>query len=199
MYEHAQLTQQRAPPHAQSSTSWQGSFAQARPTRHEYLEIQENSAMTHAARDLTLAVLYVCVLTGCSTTDNASEPNSMSGGVVAKGLLDPSGIAIASSGRVYVGDSERGEVLLREPSGEVRVFVSGLRSPLGIAVDTDGSVLVSDSMANRIYRFRPDGELISTFGATGAGDGEFSGAGPLAIGSEGTIRGRYRPQPRSGL
>ncbi len=143
--------------------------------------------MTRAARVLTLAVLYVCVFTGCSTTDNASEPNSMSGGVVAKGLLDPSGIAIAFSGRAYVADSERGEVLVLESNGRAHTFRSGLRSPLGIVVDADESVLVSDSMANQIYRYRADGELISTFGKTGDGDGEFSGAGPLAIGEHGSI------------
>ncbi len=111
----------------------------------------------------------------------------MSEGVVAKGLLDPSGIAIAPSGRVYVADSERGEVLVLVSNGPAHTFISGLRSPLGIAVDTDESVLVSDSMADRIYRYRADGELISTFGKTGDGDGEFSGTGPLAIGEDGSI------------
>ncbi len=110
--------------------------------------------------------------------------------VFAEGFEEPAGIATTSTGQILVTDAGKGEVVVLDANGSrVRTFGGDVLSyPIGIAVDpTDGSIWVSDSSDDRIHRFDAQGNHQTSFGVMGEGRGEFSGAGPLDIGPDGTV------------
>jgi DNA-binding beta-propeller fold protein YncE len=121
------------------------------------------------------------------TSPTLRGPRSIS--LFADGLGDPAGVAAGPSGRVFVTDSERGEVAVFDSAGRrLATFGAGmLATPLGIAVDADGSVIVGDSTKDQVFRFAKDGSLLASFGRSGKEEGEFIGAGPLDVGRSGDI------------
>jgi len=72
--------------------------------------------------------------------------------VIARGLRDPTGLAVAPKNAVYVVEAERDRVIRIGPGGTRRVIAStGLDQPLGIAL-VGGGIYVSDSHHGRIVR-----------------------------------------------
>lgn len=108
----------------------------------------------------------------------------------------PRGIAVGSSGNVYVTD-----LIPNTLSYRVQEFTSdgtfikswgslgGGGSPpnqfngYGIRVDSAGNVYVADSFNNRIQKFTNDGILIAEFGSAGSGDGQFNTPHDIALDS----------------
>jgi DNA-binding beta-propeller fold protein YncE len=96
----------------------------------------------------------------------------------------PIGIAIDSSGYVYVCDWHNGRIqkfnrngnfIVKWGESSVRFLkIDGtFRGPGGIAIDSSGYVYVSDTLNNRIQKFDSDGNFITKWGSPGSGDGEF--------------------------
>ncbi len=98
----------------------------------------------------------------------------------------PYGLAVDSSGKLYVGDEWGDKVsswLPPEAGGAKLAFGSAFGSagwegghfwgPLGVAVDGEGDVWVTDHGNDRVEKFSPAGSLIASYGSHGYGNGEF--------------------------
>jgi PKD repeat protein len=104
----------------------------------------------------------------------------------------PFGIAVNSSGYIYVTDYYRVQVFDPDGSFVTRWGSSGnntgeFNSAIGIAVNTSGYVYVSETRTNRIQVFDPDGTFVTTWGSAGSGPGEFDSPISLAVNSSGFV------------
>jgi mucin-19 len=82
---------------------------------------------------------------------------------------EPNGIAVDSSGNVYIGDM--GNNLLRKitPLGEVSTLAGGFNSPRFIAVDASSNVYVADCFNHRICKVSSTGDVTTLAGSGTAG------------------------------
>jgi len=97
------------------------------------------------------------------------------------------GIAVDSSGYVYVGDAGNDRIQKFDSEGNFinkwGSYGSGdgeFEGPYGIAIDSVGNVYVTDSDSCRIQKFDSEGAFLTKWGSYGSGDGEFIN-GPLGI------------------
>lgn len=73
--------------------------------------------------------------------------------VATAGLSSPLGVAIDSSGTLYIADSANNRVLRETPSNgsyTQSVVAAGLLNPTGVAVDAAGDVYIADTGNNRV-------------------------------------------------
>jgi len=120
-----------------------------------------------------------------------SNSNADGTGSVAR-FKEPCGVAVDSSGTVYVADTGNCTIRKITPSGVVTtlagkdgesffVDATGTEArfvcPWGIAVDSSGNVYVSD--ANTIRKITPD-SVVTTLAGTAGGYGSFDGTGSAA-------------------
>jgi sugar lactone lactonase YvrE len=76
--------------------------------------------------------------------------------VLAEGLDQIYGVAVARGGAAVVAELGGGRVLSVEP-GNVKVLASNLRSPLGVALADDGSCFVSELHGGRVVKLNSGG------------------------------------------
>lgn len=116
--------------------------------------------------------------------------------VVARGLRDPRGLAVAADGTVYVSESTRNRIVAFAPVTRTPSVVAstGLDQPLGLALAADGSLLACDSHHGRIVRVGEDGSLGPVLeglglpvGLTAASDGSLYVADHVEHRQAGTI------------
>jgi DNA-binding beta-propeller fold protein YncE len=81
--------------------------------------------------------------------------------VIARGLQDPIGLAVASDGTVFVSESTANRVVRVDGRTHVRTVLAstGLDQPLGLALRSDGTLLVCDSHHGRVVAIHDDGVL----------------------------------------
>jgi len=106
----------------------------------------------------------------------------------------PSGVAVDSSGNVYVTDTLNNRI---EKFSSTGTFItewgsSGslngeFNSPIGVAVDSLGNVFVTDSVNNRVEKFTSTGTFITKWGTLGTGNGAFNGPTFLATDPSGNV------------
>jgi len=106
----------------------------------------------------------------------------------------PNGVALDSSGNVYVADTGNNRIQKFTSSGQ---FITKwgsegngdgqFSSPHGIALDSNGNIYVADTGNNRIQKFTSSGQFITKWGSEGNGDGEFSVPRSIALDSSGNI------------
>lgn len=109
-------------------------------------------------------------------------------------LKEPSGIAVAAKGRIFVADSENSRVVIFDDGGKfVRSFgekgnkEGEFRYPRGIAASEDGRIYVADSGNHRIQVFDEKGEFIFSFGKSGSGRGELRNPKGIAVDNQGRV------------
>jgi sugar lactone lactonase YvrE len=104
-------------------------------------------------------------------------------GPAANQLNNPFGVAVDSSGNVYVADTNNNRVQMWAPGATSGVTVAGgngagpaanqLNYPLGVGLDSSGNLYVADANNSRVQEWAPG----ATSGITVAGG---NGAGPAA-------------------
>ncbi len=128
----------------------------------------------------------------------ASELKSFSsfGGSGSGGgaLEKPVGVAVDSSGNVWVADTGHDRVQEFNSKGEfVREFGAEgkedgeFKEPRGIAVSAAGNVYVADDGNKRVQEFNSKGEFIRTIGSEGTGEGKFENLVGVAVDGEGHV------------
>ncbi|MBI3000281.1 MAG: hypothetical protein HYY46_17795, partial [Deltaproteobacteria bacterium] len=78
--------------------------------------------------------------------------------IVADGFKEPTGVAVDSSGAVFVSDRKAGEAL-RITGSEVVPFVTDLKRPVGLGFDAAGRLLIAEEGAGRLLRLESNGTL----------------------------------------
>ena len=112
-------------------------------------------------------------------TGTAGAPTA--GIATSSKLNGPNGVAVDSSGNVYIADTAGNVVEKVTPDGTLSVFAgtgtrgaptagpatsSKLAVPTGVAVDSHGNVYIADTVNNVVEKVTPDGTL-SVFAGTG--------------------------------
>ncbi len=77
--------------------------------------------------------------------------------VVARGFGFPLGLAVGSTGDLFVGDLSGSRVARISSQGAVTTFTSGVPNPISLAFDAAGQLLVS-SLDGAVYRVTPQGQ-----------------------------------------
>lgn len=115
------------------------------------------------------------------------------GPATAARLANPSGLAFASDGSLYIADPALNRIRRVGPDGIISTFAGSgaagftgdggpaqaatFRSPTSVALGPDGSLYIADQANHRIRRVSPDGVISTVAGTTAAGSG---GDGGLA-------------------
>jgi len=126
---------------------------------------------------------------GCTDEDGAGprQPGDAQ-------FLEPWGVAVSRSGRIFVADTWNSRIQAFDPSGRYLwkwgVFgsITGmpgdarlLYGPRGLAVSPDDELLVADTGNKRVLRFREGGELLGQAGGSGKIPGRFDEPVGIAV------------------
>jgi len=109
-------------------------------------------------------------------------------GVKDSGLVFPVGIAINSSGDVFVADMILGKVVVFSESGRSSRFINlpgaGKRrlKPLALTIDSQDNLYVGEAVTGKVYIFDKNGKYSSSIGK-----GKFAYPGGIAINNQGEI------------
>lgn len=104
------------------------------------------------------------------------------------------GIAVDSSGNIYVADSIAGVVRKFSSTGTSTGTIGSSGSgdgqfsgPVGLAIDSANNLYVADSGNNRIQKFNSAGTFVTKWGTNGTGNGEFNSPQGVAVDNAGTV------------
>ena len=163
----------------------------ARATTYHYRVVATNSDGATYGEDRTFTTRAL------APTFDSSFGSHGSG----EGQLDePLGIAVASSGDLWVADANNHRIdefspagqLLRQVGGEgTGAGQFGSESPYAVAIGPEGDVWAADTSNNRIEQFGPEGEFVKAFGEGQIHDPyglAFDSAGHLWVMSTGNSR-----------
>jgi serine/threonine protein kinase, bacterial len=118
----------------------------------------------------------VTTLAGSGTAGGVDGPGTTAA------FNHPSGVAVDSSGNVFVAGYWGNNIRKVTPSGVVSTFATGFNEPFGIAIDSSNNLYVADRNNLRIAKVTPSG-VVSTLAGTGS-SGSTDGPAGLASFSE---------------
>jgi hypothetical protein len=148
-------------------------------------------------RQLMLVVAVLSALSVLTVTAAATCNFLLKWGGTGSGsgqFITPRGIAVDTSGNVYVADQNTrvqkfdssGTFILQ--FGLMGDVPGGFVSPNKAGTDAAGNVYVSDSFTNRVSKFNSAGTFLLTWGGSGSGNGQFiSGSGGVAVDSANNV------------
>ena len=127
--------------------------------------------------------------------ENGTAVQSFGACGTGSGLLsNPTGLAVADDGSVYVVDSGHDKVQQYSSTGTfIRTWGSSgtgdgqFRSPVAIARAPDGSIVVTDRTRDDVQVFTADGTFVRKWGTPGAGDGQFTDVSGVAVAPDGSV------------
>jgi DNA-binding beta-propeller fold protein YncE len=130
---------------------------------------------------LAFTLVGMVMLTGTVSNNNMFTFNKS---YAAPRLDGPGGIAVDSSGNVFVAEEFNNRVQKFTNTGEfIRKWGSfgsgdGQFEPSDVAVDSSGNVFVADGDNNRIQKFTNTGKFIRKWGSFGSASIAVTGANP---------------------
>lgn len=105
-----------------------------------------------------LPFLYFVIPIGSEPSDVSDIDVLAPAQLVAEGFRGPTGIAVDSSGVIFVSDREAG-YLFKISEGEVHLLITDLKRPVGLSFDGEGGLLIVEEKAGRLFRLESGGTL----------------------------------------
>ncbi len=109
-------------------------------------------------------------------------------------FYSPHGVAVDSSGNVYVAEWSNHRIQKFTSDGKFITMWGSNGSgegqfnyPHGIAVDSSGNVYVTEVYTHRIQKFTSDGKFIAVWGSNGSGEGQFNNPRGVAVDLSGNV------------
>ncbi|RLI13086.1 MAG: hypothetical protein DRO43_06375 [Candidatus Hecatellales archaeon] len=127
---------------------------------------------------VVLTILLLAVSPFCCQASAQPQVETL-----ASGLKHPTGVAVASDGKVYLSEfGTEGCLRVYLPDKQlVDVAISGLTSPAGVALAPDGTVYVVESAGGRLWSYNPE------TGESKVSGEDLQGIWGVTVGKDGSI------------
>lgn len=144
-----------------------------------YIADSGNNVIRMVAPNGNISTVAGNVCTSSTTTDCGAGFSGDGGAATAAQLNNPLGVAVDSSGNLYISDSGN-NVIRKVSGGNIATVGSTLRllHPAGIALDVYQNLYIADTSNSRIVKYTPSGAGTVVAGTGVAG---YSGDGGPAI------------------
>jgi DNA-binding beta-propeller fold protein YncE len=117
--------------------------------------------------------------------------------------FEPAGLAVDSTGRLWVCDPGRHQLQIYSEFGEWKGSLGDkgsagaqLLEPRGIARGLSGRLYVADTGNHRIQIVSEEGKFVSSFGEKGSGPGQFKHPISVSVAADGIVAVAERDEPR---
>lgn len=164
------------------SATWSSSDTTVATVDAGVVKALKAGSATITVKTLTSLRSATCALTvnayaTVSTFAGSGVSGAVNGTGTAASFNRPKGVAVDSSGYLYVVDSNNKTIRKISPAGEVTTLVAAgsFSSPQGIAVDSSGNLYVSD-YSNTIYKITSAGVVTAFTGSGSSGFADGTGA-----------------------
>ena len=130
------------------------------------LRIIASERVTSGSRGLKSVIWFTTDLATLISISGPSVFSSNQTTIASSGLRYPGGVAVDTSGHVFVADTDNDRIVSMDADGSNQTTIgSGFDNPWGVAVDTSGQVFVGDTNNNRIVSMNADGSNQTTIGS----------------------------------